>query len=77
MIERFNGRVAEVLKTTTFASARYLETTLGKYLHLSSQYIPQKNLGPVIPVAKLKEYYRMKPERLQKNQSISRDPTGL
>jgi transposase InsO family protein len=30
MIERFNGRVAEVLQTTTFGSARYLETTLGK-----------------------------------------------
>ncbi len=47
MIERCNGRVAEVLKTTTFASACHLETTLGKYLHLYNQYIPQKNIGPV------------------------------
>ena len=31
MIERFNGRAAEMLKTTTFASARHLETTLQKY----------------------------------------------
>ena len=28
MVERFNGRVAEVLKTTSFVSARHLEATL-------------------------------------------------
>ena len=53
MVERFNGRVAEVLKTTPFASARHLETTLFKYLHLYNQHIPQKNLGHVTPIAKL------------------------
>jgi transposase-like protein len=66
MIERFNGRVAEVLKTTTFASARHLETTLQRYLHLYNQHIPQKNLGHVTPIAKLQEYYRIKPKLFQK-----------
>ena len=66
MIERFNGRVAEVLKSTTFISARHLETTLQQYRHLYNQYIPQKNLGHVTPVDKLKEYYRVKPELFQK-----------
>ncbi len=66
MIERFNGRVAEVSKTTTFASARHLETTLQRYLHLYNQHIPQKNLGHVTPLAKLKEYYRTKPALFQK-----------
>lgn len=66
MIERFNGRIAEVLKTTTFASTRHLETTLQRYLHLYNQFIPQKNLGHVTPIAKLKEYYRTQPELFQK-----------
>ena len=30
------------------------------------QYIPQKNLGHVTPVDKLKEYHRVKPELFQK-----------
>ena len=66
MIERFNGRIAEVIKTTTFASAHHLETTLEKYLHLYNQYIPQKNLGHVTPLAKLQEYYQTNPELFQK-----------
>ena len=71
MIERFNGRVAEVLKTTSFASARHLETTLQKYLHLYNHHIPQKNLGHVTPVAKLKEHYHTKPALFQKKGSGS------
>lgn len=66
MIERFNGRVAEVLKTTTFISARHLETTLQQYRHLYNQYLPQKNLGHVTPVDKLKEYYHNKSALFQK-----------
>lgn len=66
MIERFNGRIAEILKTTTFASAQHLQTTLEKYLHLYNQYIPQKNLGHVTPMTKLEEYYTIKPELFQK-----------
>ncbi|MFZ1326315.1 MAG: hypothetical protein WAT67_09915 [Candidatus Contendobacter sp.] len=64
-----NDRVAEVLKTTAFASARHLETTLQRdlHLHLYSQHLPQQNLGQVILVAKLKEYYRAKPALFQKN----------
>lgn len=67
MIERFNDRVAEVLKSTTFISARHLETTLQQYRHLYNHYIPQKNLGHVTPINKLKEYYRVKLELFQKN----------
>ena len=66
MIERFNGRIAEVLKTTSFTSVHHLETTLFQYLHLYNHYIPQKNLDHVTPIAKLKEYYQMKPELFQK-----------
>jgi len=66
MVERFNGRVAEVLKTTSFVSARHLEATLQKSLHLYNHHIPQKNLSHVTPVAKLKEYHRTKPALFQK-----------
>ena len=66
MIERFNGRITAVLKTTSFTSAHHLETTLCQYLHLYNQYIPQKNLGHVTPLAKLQEYYQTNPELFQK-----------
>ena len=53
-----------MLKTTTFASAHHLETTLQRYLHLYNQHIPQKK--HVTPVAKLKEHYHTKPALFQK-----------
>lgn len=77
MIERFNSRVAEVLRTTTFASARHLETALQKYLHLYNHDIPQKNLGHVTPVAKLKEYYHTKPTLFQKRPINHPGPDSL
>ena len=76
MIERRNGRVAEVLKTTTFASARHLETTLQRYLHLYNHHIPQKNLGHVTPIAKLKDYYQLKSTLFKIDLLIIRDLTN-
>ncbi|MCB1795493.1 MAG: hypothetical protein KDJ70_13915, partial [Candidatus Competibacteraceae bacterium] len=48
---------------------------LQQYRHLYNHYIPQKNLGHVTPIDKLKEYYRVKPELFQKNLLIIRDST--
>lgn len=74
MIERFNGRIAEVLKTTNFSSAHHLETTLFQYFHLYNHYLPQKNLDHVTPIAKLKDYYRMNPELFQKKPTNHQGP---
>ncbi len=44
MIERFNGRVSEVLQTTRFRFGEHLRDTLTRYVRLYSQHIPQRAL---------------------------------
>ena len=45
MIERFNGRIAEVLATTRFDSAEHFADTIKRYVKVYNQHIPQKALG--------------------------------
>ena len=45
MVERFNGRIAEVLATRRYDSAQDLETTLLRYVWLYNHHLPQKALG--------------------------------
>ena len=46
MVERFNGRISEVVKQTRFASAAELETTLMLYLKTYNHSIAQRALKP-------------------------------
>ena len=41
MVERFNGRIAEVLATRHFNSAEDLETTLHRYVLIYNEHIPR------------------------------------
>ena len=50
MVERFNGRIAEVLQTHHFESSHGLEATLLRYTDLYNHHIPQRALGHVTPV---------------------------
>jgi transposase InsO family protein len=61
MVERFNGRIAEILGQTRFASANELETTLTHYLKTYNHHIPQRVLGHVSPVQALKKWQADKP----------------
>jgi len=45
MIERFNGRIAEIVKTTRFHSGRELEQTLLQYAKVYNHQIPLKAPG--------------------------------
>ncbi len=56
MVERFNVRIKEVVQQTPFESARQLEETLIRYLHIYHSNIPQRNLGYVTPVEALKKW---------------------
>ncbi len=40
MVERFNGRISDVLKTNRFDSALDLEQTLMCYVHLYNTQLP-------------------------------------
>jgi transposase InsO family protein len=74
MVERFNGRIAELLKQTRFDSAADLEKTLLNYLNLYNHHIPQRAINSNTPVQALKEWQRQKPELFVKRVY---DQTGL
>jgi len=54
MIERFNGRIADVLATTRFDSAEHLAETIKRYVQVYNQHIPQKALGHIPPLQAMK-----------------------
>jgi transposase InsO family protein len=62
MVERFNGRIAEVLATRRFRSGEHLEDTLIRYVATYNHHIPQRALGHVSPVEALQEWYRKEPD---------------
>jgi hypothetical protein len=64
MIERFNGRISEVLATTRFRSGEHLHDTLIRYVKLYHQPIPQRALKHLSPINCLKNWYRVRPELL-------------
>lgn len=66
MVERFNGRISEVLQQTRFVGAADLAATLQNYLKLYNHHIPQRALGHVAPVDALKEWQKKKPELFRK-----------
>ena len=66
MVERFNGRIEEVVQQTRFESARQLEETLIQYLNIYNCNIPQRNLGHVTPVEALEKWRKTHPELFKK-----------
>jgi transposase InsO family protein len=67
MVERFNGRISEVVKQTRFASAAELASTLNNYLLTYNHHIPQRSLGHLTPVDALKHWRKKKPELFVKH----------
>jgi transposase InsO family protein len=74
MVERFNGRINELLRQTRFDSRADLEATLLNYLKLYNHHIPQRAIGTKTPIQALKEWQRQKPELFVKRVY---DQTGL
>lgn len=66
MVERFNGRISEVVQQTRFASAAELKATLLNYLKIYNHHIPQKALGHTTPIQAMKEWQKNKPELFKK-----------
>jgi hypothetical protein len=63
MVERFNGRIAELLRSTHFRSASELAITLDHYLKLYNGQIPQRALGHICPLEALKIWREKEPDR--------------
>ena len=67
MVERFNGRIEDVLQGCHFKSAEDLEQTLERSVWPYNQQLPQSVLGSKIPWQAKKEWYKLKPELFKEN----------
>ena len=62
MVERFNGRISELVGQTRFESAAELESTLRNYPKVYNHNIPRRALEHQTPFQTLKNWHDKKPE---------------
>ena len=62
MVERFNGRISEVVSQTRFASAAELEAALDNDVKTYNHRISQRALNHQSAVKALKKWHAEKPE---------------
>ena len=62
MVERFNGRISEVVKQTRFTCAADLESTFKHYLNTYNHHIPQRALDHLSPIESLQVWRKKSPE---------------
>lgn len=62
MVERFNGRIGDVLNTHRFNCALDLEQTLLRYVALYNHQLPQSVLKSNTPLQAMKMWYESNPE---------------
>ena len=74
MVERFNGRISEVIGQTRFTSAAELEATLTDYVHTYNNQIPQRAIDHLSPVQALQKWQSAKPALFNKRVT---DQAGL
>ncbi len=65
MVERFHGRILEMLKQTQFTSSRELKQA--RYLRLDNHHISQSSLGYLTPVEALKKWQKSHPHLFKKS----------
>ena len=66
MVERFNGRIAELVNQTRFSSIAQLTETMNQYLKIYNNYIPQRALDHKPPVEAIKKWQSESPEIFKK-----------
>lgn len=62
LVERFNGRISEIVRQTRFGSVAELEATLTNYLYTYNHHIPQRALKHLSPVEALQAWRKKSPE---------------
>ena len=61
MVERFNGRIADVLRTHRFQSGEDMQQTLLRYVMLYNHQLPQSALKSKTPIQAMKDWYASHP----------------
>ncbi len=77
MVERFNGRIADALKTHRFSSAEDLEQTLMRYVALYNHQLPQSALKSKAPMQAMKQWYQSHRILSISGHMIVRDATAI
>jgi hypothetical protein len=65
-VERFNGRIEDVLQSHHFQSGEDLEGTLHRYVTPYNQQLPQPTLGSKTPLQVMKDWHNLKPDLFKK-----------
>jgi transposase InsO family protein len=66
MVERFNGRIADVLKTHRFIDREDLQQTLLRYVALYNHQLPQSALKSKTPMQAMKDWHHSHPHLFNK-----------
>ncbi|WP_435169637.1 IS481 family transposase [Falsirhodobacter sp. 1013] len=66
MVERFNGRIEDVLQSHRFRSGEDLEQTILRYVRLCNGQLPQSVLKGRTPIDALKDRQKQKPDLFRK-----------
>lgn len=66
MVERFNGRISAIVKSTYFRSAEEMIATLERYNKVYNHHIIQRNLEHMTPIKAMKVWQKKKPELFKK-----------
>jgi len=74
MLERFNGRIEDVLQGHHFRSGEELETTLHRYAWLYNQQLQQSALGSKTPLQEMKDWHKLQTEVVQDTAGL---PSGM
>ncbi|PTW50464.1 integrase-like protein [Rhodovulum kholense] len=72
MVERFNGRIEDVLQSHRVQSGEDLEQTLLRYVPLYNKQLPQSVLKGQTPVGPLSDWQRHRPGAVQPANSVAK-----
>ncbi len=75
MVERFNGRISDVLQSHHFVNGEDLAQTLYRYVLLYNQQLPQSTLRSKTPLDAMQRWYASHPHLFVKRPSILREVT--
>jgi hypothetical protein len=62
MVERFDGRIEDILQCHRFHSGEDLEQTLLGYIHLDNSQLPQSAMKGMTPITAPKEWQTRRPD---------------
>jgi hypothetical protein len=66
MVERFNGRIEDVLQSHRFQSGEAFEQTILRYITLYNQELPQSALASRTPLQAMKDWHKLRSELFKK-----------